>query len=185
MLRVAITGGIACGKSLVTGYLREAGLEVIDADDIVHELVPENERRRLAAKVFADPSARKDLEAKLHPLVKSRIERFFRESKADVAVAVVPLLFEVRWDGEYDIICCVVSLEEEQIKRMIENRGYTREEALGRIAAQLPVSEKAAGSHYVITNDSTAEELRRQTEAFARWLADAAAERKRGSFKEK
>ena len=57
-MRVALTGGIACGKSLVAKFLNELGIETIDADDIVHELIPEEERRRLARVVFNDPKAR-------------------------------------------------------------------------------------------------------------------------------
>ena len=69
MIRIALTGGIACGKSLVAKFLNELGVETIDADDIVHELIPEEERRRLAKVVFADPKARADLEARIHPVV--------------------------------------------------------------------------------------------------------------------
>ena len=64
-MRIALTGGIACGKSLVAKFLNELGVETIDADDIVHELIPDPaERKRLAAEVFADPAKRKALEAR-------------------------------------------------------------------------------------------------------------------------
>lgn len=174
MLRVALTGGIASGKSTVAGFLREAGLPTIDADDIVHALVPEEERRRLAKTVFDDPAARKALEARLHPLVKARIGEFFRECGGDAAVAVVPLLFEARWEGDYDIICSVVTPESEQVRRMTATRGYARDEAEKRMAAQLPSSEKASRSHYVIINDTSPEDLRRKTLEFAGWLKQAA-----------
>ena len=76
--RIALTGGIACGKSLVAKFLNELGVETIDADDIVHELVPDPaERKRIAAEVFGDPAKRRELEARLHPLVKARIAEFF------------------------------------------------------------------------------------------------------------
>ena len=76
-MRIALTGGIACGKSLVAKFLNELGVETIDADDIVHELIPDPaERRRIAAEVFADSEKRKELEAKVHPQVKERIEIF-------------------------------------------------------------------------------------------------------------
>ena len=76
-MKVCLTGGIACGKSLAARYLRDFGVETIDADDIVHELIPDPaERRRLAAEVFSDPAKRRALEAKIHPLVKARIEEF-------------------------------------------------------------------------------------------------------------
>ena len=170
MKRIALTGGIACGKSLVATYLNEFGIETIDADDVVHRLVPEDERRRLAKIVFRDAAARKELEAKLHPLVKAEIAAFLESRGGCPAAAVIPLLFETHWDGEYDIICCVASTEENQISRMMTKRGYSREEAEARLAAQMPVAEKAAKSHYVIHNDAAASDLREETLKFAEWL---------------
>ena len=166
-MRVALTGGIACGKSLVATYLNELGLETVDADDIVHRLLPAEERMRLAKIVFRDAAARHELEARLHPLVKREIA--CRQAQGFV-IAVVPLLFEVHWNGEYDIICCVRSEKEAQVSRMMTTRGYTREEAEARLAAQMPVAEKAAQSHYVIENNGSREELKRETEKFAKWL---------------
>ena len=166
--RIAITGGIACGKSLVARYLNELGVETIDADDVVHGLLPDPaERRRIAAEVFADPEKRKALEARLHPQVKAKINEFLEGRSG---IAIVPLLFEVHWDGEYDIICCVRSSRATQVARMVDMRGYTREEAEARLAAQMPVEEKAAKSHYVIDNDGTMEQLKRQTAGFIEWL---------------
>ena len=205
-MRIALTGGIACGKSLVARYLNGLGVETIDADDIVHELIPDPaERKRIAAEVFADPARRKALEAKLHPLVKERVAAWleaeavskveavsrplvkngmsaFLTSGQETAstlegtsnlvfrVAIIPLLFETHWDAEYDIICCVRSARETQVVRMTETRGYTREEAEARLAAQMPVEEKAAKSHYVIDNDGSAEELKLQVAKFVNWL---------------
>ena len=170
MLKIALTGGIACGKSLVAKYLNEFGVLTIDADDIVHRLVPEHERRELAKRVFKDAAARKELEARLHPLVKAEIARFFADCGDNIAVAVIPLLFEACWDAEYDIICCVVSTKEEQISRMMTTRGYSREDAQDRFAAQMPVAQKAEKSHYVIHNNTTALDLREKTLEFVQWL---------------
>ena len=202
-MRVCLTGGIACGKSLLSCYLNELGVETIDADDVVHELIPDAaERRRIAAEVFADPAKRRELEAKIHPLVKARIEAFlsggselsgnsgdagfsgdagnsgFSGNSGDAGnsefrLAIIPLLFEVHWDSEYDIICCVVSERETQISRMMTTRGYPREEAEARLAAQLPIEEKAARSHYVINNEGTTEELKEQARKFVAWLKSA------------
>ena len=118
-MRIALTGGIACGKSLFAKFLRELGVQALDADDIVHELIPVEERRRLAPIVFADPVARKALEARIHPLVRERIDSWFAAPNPVLKLAIIPLLFECKWDGDYDIICCIASSRENQISRMM------------------------------------------------------------------
>ena len=185
-MRVALTGGIACGKSLVAEQLNALGVATIDADDIVHELLPDPaERRRIAAEVFADPAKRRELEARIHPVVKERINAFLsspqlptpnsqlptsNSQRPSLRLAVIPLLFETHWDAEYDIICCVASDKEAQISRMTALRGYTRGEAEARLAAQMPVAEKARKSHYVINNNGSVDELKLETERFVSWL---------------
>ena len=193
-MKVALTGGIACGKSLLSNFLRELGVETIDADDVVHELIPDPaERRRIAAEVFADPEKRRALEAKIHPLVKERIDQWFdRTNGTDatngtgacpdgpgglggpVRVAIIPLLFEAHWEKNFDIICCVVSSREKQIERMMTTRGMTLTEAEARLAAQMPVEEKARRSQYVIRNDGTAEELRAEAQKLVDTLCASA-----------
>ncbi len=195
-MKIALTGGIACGKSLLSQFLNELGVETLDADDVVHELLPDpDERRRIAAEVFADPEKRRALEAKLHPLVKERIDAWLDRANGTngttetaetsgtgaclvspgghggpvtparpVRVAIIPLLFEAHWEKNFDIICCVVSSREKQIERMTTTRGMTHAEAEARLAAQLPVEEKAKRSHYVIPNNGTADELRAEAQ---------------------
>lgn len=177
-MKIALTGGIACGKSLLSKFLNDLGVATLDADDIVHELIPDpDERRRIAAEVFADPEKRRALESKIHPLVWERIEKWLAQADAEcdraddpIRIAVVPLLFEVHWEGNFDIISCVVSSRERQIERMTTMRGMTRLEAEARLAAQMPVEEKAKRSNYVIHNDGTSEELKAQASAFLAWL---------------
>ena len=160
MRRIALTGGIACGKSLVAKILEELGVEIIDADAIVHELIPDPaERRRIAAEVFKDAAKRKALEARLHPIVKERIREFFVADSA-TRVAAVPLLYECGWEDEFDCVICVSSRRETQIERMMTTRGYSRDEAEARLAAQLPVEEKAARADLVVENNGTPDELR-------------------------
>ena len=173
-----MTGGIACGKSLLSRYLNELGVATLDADDIVHDLIPDPaERRRLAAEVFADPAKRKALEARLHPQVLARFAAWFDGTDGTTGtdgtkIAIIPLLFEVHWDKYFDIICTVASSREKQIERMTATRGYSREEAEARLAAQLPVAVKAEKSHYVIANDGTAADLRNEAERFVNWLKE-------------
>ena len=186
-MRIALTGGIACGKSLVAKFLNELGVETIDADDIVHELIPDPaQRRRIAAEVFGNETKRRELEARLHPIVKERIEKWledFRRETGDRSVlsprskvlrlAIIPLLFEAHWEKNFDIICCVRSERDVQVSRMMTTRGYTREEAEARLAAQMPVEEKAAKSHYVINNNGSAEELKSEVKKFISWLMNS------------
>ncbi len=170
MKRIALTGGIACGKSLLAKYLVALGVKVIDADDIVHELVPEPERRRIADEIFRDPAKRRELEARVHPLVRNRLEAFSAASNGEIAVEIIPLLFECHWEADYGIILCVSSPRSIQIGRMISTRGYTKEQAEARLAAQLPVEEKAARSDYVIVNDGSAEHLMDEAKKLVEWL---------------
>ena len=232
-MKIALTGGIACGKSLLSQFLNELGVETLDADDVVHELLPDpEERRRIAAEVFADPEKRRALEAKIHPIVKEKIDawlslsqdsfnaetqrrreaeslsgsgaqpqlpnsaasaplgtRFARlgrvpmgcdhphgavtrlcVEKNGIRIAIIPLLFEAHWEKNFDIICCVASSREKQIERMMTTRGMTLAEAEARLAAQMPVEEKASRSQYVIHNDGTAEELRAEAQKLIAWL---------------
>ena len=181
-MRIALTGGIACGKSLVAKYFNELGVATVDADDIVHEIIPAEERRRLAAIVFSDPAARKALEARIHPIVRERLAGRVSElgalgralqtppSCGVPPIEIIPLLFECNWQADYDIILCVRSARERQISRMIETRGYSRTEAEGRLAAQMPVDQKAELSNYIIENNSTPEALRAEVDRAWAWL---------------
>lgn len=175
-MRFALTGGIACGKSLAAKMLNDLGVETIDADDLVHELLPDPaERRRIAAEVFADPEKRRALERELHPQVRSRLFAWLDEPRAASApprVAVVPLLYEAGWEGDFSLVGCVVSAREAQLKRMTARRGYSREEALGRLAAQLPIEDKAARADFVIRNDGSVEDLRAGVRAFAETIRE-------------
>lgn len=171
-MKVVLTGGIACGKSRFAEALRKLGVETLDADDIVHELVPEGERKRLAKVAFRDANVRKELERRLHPLVAKRFDDWFAASPDAMRAAVIPLLFEVHWEKKYDIICAVICSKEKQVERMMQRRGLTRQEAEDRLAAQMPAEEKAAKSHYVIRNEGTTEELERQAAEFVSWLEE-------------
>ena len=84
--------------------------------------------------------------------------------KTGIKIAIIPLLFEAHWEKNFDIICCVASTRESQIERMTATRGMTLAEAEARLAAQMPVEEKARRSHYVIHNDGTVDELRAEAQ---------------------
>lgn len=203
-MRIALTGGIACGKSTLAKFLRELGIRLLDADDVVHELeapggaaVPaivarfgagilaadgSVDRPKLAGIVFADAAARRDLEAILFPFVRSRLRAFTSEaarrgrppSTAPLYIAIIPLLFESHWEGDYDIILAITSPLECQIHRMMRTRGYSRVQAEARLAAQMPVAEKAARANFVVVNDSTHEHLKDEARRLVAWLKERA-----------
>ena len=192
-MKIALTGGIACGKSLIAKFLRELGIHVLDADDVVHELeapggaaVPAIaarfgadvlasdggvDRPALAARVFADPTARADLEAIVFPLVRERMGGS-RSCATALTIHIIPLLFESHWETDYDILLCIASPVDLQIDRMMASRGYSRAHAEARLAAQWPVSEKAARCHYTVMNDSTPEHLRDEAVRLVSWLKE-------------
>ena len=113
-MKVCLTGGIASGKSLLSHYLNELGVKTIDADDIVHTIIPKEERERLRKIVFTNPDARKELESRIHPLVRQKILDFLTQNSPSFPIprspfpippiAIIPLLFEVQWEKDYDII---------------------------------------------------------------------------------
>ena len=203
-MRIALTGGIACGKSTLAKFLRELGIRLLDADDVVHELeapggaaVPaivarvgagilaadgSVDRPKLAGIVFADAAARRDLEAILFPLVRSRLRAFTSEaarrgrppSTVPLYIAIIPLLFESHWEGDYDIILAITSPLECQIHRMMRTRGYSRVQTEARLAAQMPVAEKAARADFVVVNDSTHEHLKDEARRLVAWLKERA-----------
>ena len=190
-MKIALTGGIACGKSLFAKFLRELGIQVLDADDVVHELeapggaavapivarfghdvlAPDGgiDRTALAECVFSDLAARADLEAIVFPLVRARLRE---ASSWQITIHIIPLLFESHWESDYDILLCIASPVDLQISRMMQSRGYSRAHAEARLAAQWPVSEKATRCHYTVMNDSTPEHLRDEAKRLVAWLKE-------------
>ncbi len=182
-MRVGLTGGVASGKSTVSGMLRELGAVVIDADQLARDVVargtaglaavvaefgsdlltPEGDldRPAMAALVFADPAARKRLEAIVHPLVFAEIMRLEEEAPAgSVVVHDIPLLAESGRADTFDAVVVVDVPTEVQVDRMVRDRGWTREEAEARIGAQASREDRRALATYVIENDGSLEDLR-------------------------
>ena len=182
--RVAITGGIACGKSLFSHYLRQLGTDILDADDVVHELESPGgaavpgirllfgesvfqadggvDRLALASVVFGDGEARQRLNGLVHPLVKEAVRRWLAVPSRQLKAVVIPLLFEAGWAGEWDVIICVTASEAVQMRRLTCDRGLSEEQARRRMAAQMPVAEKASRSQIVVNNNASAEALEQE-----------------------
>lgn len=198
MMRVGLTGGVASGKSTVSAILVELGAVLIDADVLAREVVAKGtpgleavvaefgtdlltrdgdlDRAAMGALVFADVGARKRLEAIVHPLVFERIMALESQAPDDaVVVHDIPLLAESGRADTFDAVLVVHAPPELQIARMTQDRGWTREEAEARIAAQASSEERLALATHVIDNTGSPDDLRRRVEAVYKSLHDAAA----------
>jgi len=194
-VRVGLTGGIASGKSTVSAILRELGAVVIDADALAREVVERGtpglaavveefgpglltaegdlDRAAMGALVFADPEARKRLEAIVHPLVFERIVDLEAHAPAGaVVVHDIPLLAESGRAATFDAVVVVEAPPEVQVDRMVRDRGWTESDALARIAAQASPEDRRAIATYLVDNTGTREDLRRQVEKIYAELRD-------------
>lgn len=196
MLTLGLTGGIGSGKSRVADLLQEWGAAVIDTDVVAHQLTapgglampslraafgdqavrPDGamDRDWMRARVFADPAARRQLEAILHPLIRTETRRQAEQAQGSYRVLVVPLLVEAGdWRDRVDRVCVVDCDPQTQVARVRVRSGLTPE-TIGRIMdAQASREARLAVAHDVILNDgtTTAAELRERTHAaHQRWV---------------
>lgn len=168
MLKIAITGNIAAGKSEVEKILAK-NFTVYDADKIAHKFLGNVDRKELGEKVFSDPEARKKLEEYIHPKVKNEILKIFEENKNIVFVSV-PLLFEAGFENLFDKILFVQCDDKLRLQRLMLRNNFTEEQALKRMNAQMPQEEKIQKADYIIHNNSTREELEKEVSVFIREL---------------
>ncbi len=188
--RIGLTGGIACGKSVVTDRLKTHGIPVLDTDQVAHELLkPDNpvfdsivkrfgaemvdaqtgeiNRSLLGHKVFEDVSERRALNALMHPEIGKRWRNWLRAQTSGLAVVAIPLLFEVGVEKDFDGILCVWSPEPVMIERL-KKRNLTQNEAALRIQAQMPVALKVEKSTWTLKNNSTLENLYTQVDEWVK-----------------
>jgi len=190
MLIVALTGGIASGKSTVAHMLTQLGAYIIDYDllsravvepgkpawkDIVdyfgeQVLLPDEtlNRAMLGEIVFSDASKRKKLEEFVHPRISEEQDKMVKEiaqkDPSAIIVADVPLLFEVNLQGHFKKIILAYAPPEVQIERLMQRDGYSQEEARKRLDAQMSIEDKLPLVDYVVHNQSTREKTSRQVE---------------------
>lgn len=193
--KVAITGGIACGKSSVSRFFKELGAYVVSADEIVHQLLSIDsdlgqkvitllgsdivvngriDRSLVAKKVFNDTSLLKSLEHLLHPAVREEMDKRYQEvlrsSDYSLFVAEIPLLFETGGHVLYDYTVVVTAPKELSQRRFTEATGYLPEEFDKRAERQLSIEEKAKQADFVICNDGTLTELKEKVKALYTFL---------------
>jgi dephospho-CoA kinase len=192
-MRVGLTGGIASGKSTVAELLVGLGAVLIDGDALAREVVargtpglaqvvaefgeelltPEGDldRPALGRIVFSDEAARRRLEAITHPLIFERYAELEAAAPADaVVVHDIPLLAESGRADTFDEVIVVDAPPELQVERMVRDRGWTREEAQSRIAAQASREDRLAIATHVIDNTGSLDELRARVEEVYREL---------------
>lgn len=181
--RVALTGGIATGKSHCLKQFAAAGVPTLDADRLAHESIgpgtPGHEaiitrfgpsivasdgtidRAALGRIVFEDAKARRDLEAIIHPRVYRAISQWFAalaDRGAPLGIADIPLLYETGREVDYDAVIVASCPPSMQVERLMSRNGLSRHEAQQRLAAQLPINDKADRADYVIDTSGTFEE---------------------------
>ena len=189
MLKIALTGGIATGKSYVLEQFRRRGVPCLDADSLAHGVTAAGteatsaiaarfghdvlaadgsvDRARLGSIVFADPAARRALEMMVHPAVYRAIQAGLRAFEllglSSLAVVDVPLLYESGHAGDFDRVIVTACPFDMQLARLLE-RGMSDTEARQRLAAQWSTEERTARADFVIRTDGSFDETDRQVD---------------------
>jgi len=186
--KIALTGGIATGKTYVSDRLRAAGVPMVDADVLAREVValgtpalaavrqrfgPDVIRRdgtmdriRVGQIIFKDKRARQDLEAIIHPAVQKAVDKYFSTlpKKTPFAVADIPLLYETGRDNQFNDVIVVACPRAMQLTRVMERNKLSKEDAERRLAAQWPIEKKIEKATFVIKTDGTFDETNAQVD---------------------
>jgi dephospho-CoA kinase len=180
---IGITGGIASGKSFVADILKECGASIIDADKVYSRLIlpgmplytsllnrwgpqillpnGQLDRKRLGQIVFSKEKEREELNSLTHPLIIEALHKEMAESRSE-AVLVAPLLLEAGERDLVDILWLVALDDETQVERLMKRDSLTREDAMRRVASQMPFSEKLKYADKVIDNNGPPERTREE-----------------------
>ena len=180
VLKIGLTGGIACGKSFVLNEFRQLGVRCIDADDVAHQVILPGQpayrdivehfgtgilgddsaidRTKLGAAVFGNERQRERLNRIVHPRIHQKLDRRLvrleREAASEPAIAMVDaaLMVETGSYRKYDWVVVVSCRPEQQLERLLGRGGLTREEAQARIDSQMPIEKKVRFADFVIDN---------------------------------
>jgi dephospho-CoA kinase len=180
---IGVTGGIASGKTTVMRFLAKRGIPIVSADELAHHCILRGNpaykailrhfgeaildmggqisRQKLGRIVFANSAQRRHLEKIVHPYVAKALRRFIQSHHGTMALDI-PLLFEAGYATWMDEIWVVYCSQAEQIRRLMRRNGFTRQRALQRIAAQIPLPVKKRHADIVIQNTGTLPMLERQ-----------------------
>lgn len=191
MLKVAIVGNIASGKSTLEEYLSTKGYSVYDTDKISHEILDASKmevyeifkefdifdngclsRKKLAEIVFADKDKKQKLEDVIYPKLKQELLKIFDNCGNNIVFISVPLLFEVGWQNLFDKIIFVQTNDEIRLKRLMERNSLSKEQAMQRINSQKSQDEKINKSDFIICNNDDITTLQKQTDEIIILLED-------------
>lgn len=186
---IGLTGNIACGKSTVGKIFQKMGIQVLDSDDLVHEIYETDtqvqeqllkefgslDRKEIAKQVFGKDKTqkRKILESIIHPKVDSKFREWILKNREEkILVNLVPLLFEAHLEHRYDRIITVFANKEQQIQRLqLREPTLTTNAILTRIESQLPIEEKLRKSDFYIDNTQNFDDLELQIEEILESIA--------------
>lgn len=186
--KVAVTGGLACGKSSVCNFFKKFGAFVVNADDIVHRLLSPKtslgqkviqligndiiidhqiDRSKIAQKVFNQASLLRSLEQLIHPAVREELEKQYEQANQQnmkkLFVAEIPLLFEAGMEDFFDTVITVVADPTISQERFQKATGYQAEEFEKRSKRQMQLDEKVRRADYVLVNNGSLQELEDKT----------------------
>lgn len=189
MIKFAIVGNIASGKSTMEKILEKYGYVVLDTDFMTHDILIDNpevskafseydvfeygklSREKLGALVFSDNDLKTKLEEIIHPLIKKELEMAFETFKNEPVLFIsVPLLFEVGWENMFDKIVFINSEDSIRKERLVSLRGYTQEYAQKRIDSQMSQEDKIKKSDYVVQNNGSIDEYIGNIEQFIKTI---------------
>jgi dephospho-CoA kinase len=184
MMKVAVTGNVASGKTTLSRIWAREGVPVVLADDLARAVVTPGshgleavvdtfgtevlqadgslDRDALRDQVFRDSEKRQALEKILHPLILARRDTWMEEQERErvpLAVAEIPLLYEVGLEGGFSKVVLVDAPEEVRLRRLVEDRGWSEEAAMRLMKAQMPPEEKRGRADFIVYNDGTREDL--------------------------
>lgn len=180
MMKIALVGNIASGKSTVEKTLQELNFAVLDTDFVAHCLLENNaeimeafkdydiltegkiSREKLGKIVFSDETLKQKLEAILHPQIRAKIQEYFSiHSNEKLVFVSIPLLFEAKMEDLFDRVLFVYTNDDIRLQRLMKRNNYTKEYAIVRMNSQISQDEKVKLADWVIYNNSTVEDLRK------------------------